>query len=273
MNKLIIIFIAGAFPILFFSCKKALGPIPFADGIDNSSPVDESSLPDHIKTDYKLVWNDEFNGASLNLSKWNYRLDGTQRTIGYLSHNNVSLNNVGQLVITASKGADGKYYTGMIGTEGIFEQRYGYFECRAMMPNSLGPHAAFWLNSPDNGKTFNPVVDGMEVDIFEYHRKTPNILHFNLHWNGYDANHQTKGLELNYPNIGSGYHTFGVEWTETAYIFYVDGVEKWRSTTPISKRSQYIILSTEITGWGGDPALGTYPDNTLFEYVRIYAKQ
>ncbi|MFV0606636.1 MAG: family 16 glycosylhydrolase [Niabella sp.] len=241
---------------------------------DNNLQLDESFVPASIKANYNLVWQDEFDGATLNLSKWNYRADGQQRTIGWNNRSNVSLNNKGQLEIKVTKDvSSGKYYTGMISTDGIFMPKYGYFECRAKMPGTIGPHSAFWLQSNSVGKTLNPEVDGTEIDIFEYHRKAPTTVHLNLHWNGYGVNHQNEGRQINHPSIGSGYHVFGLEWTDTEYVFYVDGVEKWRTGTALSKRAEYIILSTEVTGFGGDPALGTYPDITSFDYVRVYQKK
>lgn len=261
--------------IALSSCKKKSAPIPFSpdDGLDHSSQIDESHLPSHIQQQYKMVWNDEFNGSSLNSAKWKYRLDGTQRTVSWLNRNNVSVNGLGQLVISSTKGDDGRYYTGMVATEGLFEQKYGYFECRMQMHKGLAVHSAFWLQSSDLGKTLNPAVDGVEIDIVEYLRTNPDDYFINLHWNGYGADHQTTGTTVNYPDIGEGYHIFGVEWTDKEYIFYVDGVEKWRTSTALSQRSEFIILSTEITGWAGPAETGTYPDKTYFDYVRVYTKK
>ena len=84
------------------------------------------------------------------------------------------------------------------------------------------------------------------------------------------ANHKTTGKQIPITGIESGFHTFGLEWTKDAYIFYIDGKETWRSTSAVSQRNEYLILSTELTGWGGDPALGNFPDAVTFDYVRVY---
>lgn len=230
-------------------------------------------LPANILSDYSLFWSDEFEGSSLDLTKWNYRADGAVRNLGTVSRNNSALNGSGQLAIKVTKAADGKYYIGQVGTQGLFETTYGYFECRAKMNTSLGPHVAFWLQSPGYGGLTNPAVDGTEIDIFEFHRKNPVTVFHNLHWNGYGDQHQTLGRTYNYPAVQTGYHTFGLEWTDQEYIFYVDGVETWRTPAALSKRSEFIILSAELTGWGGDPALGTFPDAVYFDYVRVYKKK
>jgi len=229
-----------------------------------------SILPDHIKSGYQMVWNDEFDGTSVNMAKWNFRAEGTVRNYGTVSRQTISLDGSGHLAIKVTKDSNGKYYIGELGTAGIYEPTYGYFECRAKMNKQLGPHVAFWLQSSDMGKTLNPTVDGTEIDIFEYHMKTPAIVYHNLHWNGYGTNHQTIGKQVPYPDIQSGYHQFGLEWTKDEYIFYIDGKETWRTATAVSQRGEYLILSTELTGWGGDPALGNFPDEVIFDYVRVY---
>ena len=50
----------------------------------------------------------------------------------------------------------------------------------------------------------------------------------------------------------------------------VNGQEIWRTTTAVSHRPQYMILSTELIGWGGDPAQSAFPDCVIFDYVRVY---
>lgn len=267
MQKLL--FVLMLFSISAGNCSKKSGAVPFPP----KDSLDVSLTPAFVLANYDLTWNDEFNGTSLNLSKWNYRDDGVLRSLGTVAKSNTSLNGNGQLLIKVTKDANGKYFIGQIGTQGLFEQAYGYFQCRAKMNTSLGPHVAFWLQSPDLGKTLDPAVDGAEIDIFEYHRKKPGSVFHNLHWNGYGVNHQSTGTEISIPSITSGYHTFGLEWTDKEYVFYVDGVETWRISSALSKRKEYIILSAELTGWGGDPSSGSFPDEVTYDYVRVYKKK
>jgi beta-glucanase (GH16 family) len=230
----------------------------------------QSNLPPHIKSGYQLVWSDEFDGTTVNLSKWNYRAEGTVRNYGTVSRQTISLDGKGNVSIKVTKDSNGKYLIGELGTSGIYDPTYGYFECRAQMNKTMGPHVAFWMQSNDLGKTLEPVKDGTEIDIFEYHRKSPGIVFHNLHWDGYGVNHKTTGKQVPTVGIETGFHTFGLEWTKDVYVFYVDGKETWRTTSAVSQRSEYLILSTELTGWGGDPALGIFPDEVLFDYVRVY---
>lgn len=262
MNLLFLLFLL--LPVSLWSCNKS------DDQIIQSEKPFESLLPEHLKAFYQLVWNDEFDGNTIDLKKWNYRGEGTIRNYGIVSRQTISLDGKGHVSIKVTKDSSGKYYIGELGTQGIYETTYGYFECRAKMNQQMGPHVAFWLQSPDLGKTGDPAKDGTEIDIFEYHRKEPGTVHHNLHWDGYGVNHKSTGKKIPTAGIESGYHVFGLEWNEKEYIFYVDGKETWRTSTAVSQRSEYLILSTELTGWGGDPALGNFPDEVVFDYVRVF---
>jgi len=251
-------------PATLWSCNKSDEQSPQPD------KTVESVLPAHLEDTYQMVWNDEFDGTTVDLSKWNYRAEGTVRNYGTVSRQTISLDGKGHVSLKVTKDSNGKYYIGELGTQGIYEPTYGYFECRAKMNLQMGPHVAFWLQSPTMTKVGDPATNGTEIDIFEYHRKTPQILYHNLHWDGYGADHKTTGQKNTIPGIDSGFHTFGLEWNPSQYIFYVDGKETWRTTTAVSNRSEYLILSTELTGWGGDPALENFPDEVVFDYVRVF---
>ncbi len=248
------------FSILFIACFS----------VCNQRVSSENLQPTFNISDYNLIWQDEFDGATLNTAKWNYRAENTIRNYATVSRNTIVLDGQGHVVISVTKDINGTYYVGELGTQGIFETTYGYFECRAKMNSQLGPHVAFWLQSPTMSNVGDPAINGTEIDVFEYHRKTPTSLYHNLHWNGYGTNHQTIGTQFVWSGIDNGYHTFGLLWTSTTYTFYVDGVQTWQTTTAVSQRSEYMILSTELTGWGGTFISSTFPDNFTVDYVRVY---
>ena len=227
----------------------------------------------YLRNGYQLVWQDEFEGESLDLKKWEYRQAGVLRNLGRVVKENVRLDGKGNLLIELRKEGN-EYKIGQIGTEKSYKTRYGYFECKAKMNHELGPHVAFWLQTPTMGKVLgNPSQSGVEIDIFEYHRKEPSTVHHNLHWDGYGADHKSTGSKIAVPSVASGFHTFGLLWTEKEYIFYVDGKETWRTITAISNVDEYLILSLELTGWGGDPSKAILPDEVVYDYVRVYQQK
>lgn len=234
------------------------------------SAHERSTIPLHLRNKYRLVWNDEFDGTSIDTAKWNFRAEGTLRNFATVSRKTITVDGKGNALIMVTADSSGNYFVGQLGTMNIFETRFGYFECRAKMNKSIGPHVAFWLQSEDIGKTGNPCVNGTEIDIFEYHRKDPGAVYHNLHWDGYGSEHKTTGIRVPFPGIEKDYHTFGLEWNEKEYVFYIDGKETWRTDTALSCREQYLILSTELTGFGGEPRPEYYPDTVVFDYVRVY---
>src|SRR5699024_7442670 len=161
---------------------------------------------------------------------WNYRAEGDTRNFADVSRKTISMNGEGKVSIAVTEDEEGNYQVGQLGTEGLFETTYGYFETRAKMNKELGPHIAFWLQSPTMTKTDdNPKDNGSEVDIFEYHRVTKDTVHHNIHWNGYGPEHKQIGEQVHVPGIDEGYHTFGLLWTPEKYVFYVDGEKTWET--------------------------------------------
>ena len=84
---------------------------------------------------YHLVWIDQFNGNSLDTTKWNVRGIGPRR-VGYNSAEAVKVEE-GFLKLYALKKGD-SILAGAVGTARHFNTRYGYFECRAQLQKSIG---------------------------------------------------------------------------------------------------------------------------------------
>jgi beta-glucanase (GH16 family) len=196
-----------------------------------------------------------------------------------------------------------RHYSGMISTQKVglagFEQQYGYFEARVKFNSSPGQWSAFWLQSPTLGNPVgDPATAGVAMDVAEHRARcvsapspTPpelcapendisNRIQQGLDWDGYG--HDSKATrKLSYPLAGLGndsWHTWALRWTSTALTFYYDGAEIWCQTGPISRRSEYIILSSEVgqffagtippAGYGSREATTT---NMEVDYVRVWS--
>jgi len=238
-----------------------------------------------------LTFSDEFTETNLDISKWMYRELGTKRNDAWYVKDAVSIED-GNLKISvySKKESDGtiKHYAGMIATQGLFLQKQGYFESRIKFKTESGEWGAFWLQSPNMGKEGLSDEDaGTEIDVVEHRvvdqsgKDVSNLLSHTIHWGGYGVNHKSVNFQKNSSGIANGYHIYAVEWTENAYIFYLDGVEthRWERTNevPISQTPEYIILSCEAhdSSWAGNiPSIG-YKEGEcymLVDYVRVYLK-
>lgn len=220
--------------------------------------------------EYELYWSDEFEGETLDSDKWGYRNLGPRRD-GINVEETVRLDGEGRLVLTTKRVGD-EFHTAMIGTQGKFETRFGYFECRVLFQREVGHWSAFWLQSPTINQVGDPRINGTEIDIFEYLANHPHTLHMNLHWDGYGERHKTTGRKHECESLTEGWRVIGLEWTPDEYRFYLDGEEVWRTDQAVSHREQYIILSLEVGAWAGDIYEANLPDSVLFDYIRVYKK-
>ena len=243
------------------------------------------------------TWSDEFDGSSLDPTRWSYRATGT-RFDGDLTPDAVSVGN-GVLTIKTYTEA-GEHHSGMISTQrrgsAGLEQTYGTFEARVKFHSSPGQWSAFWLQSPTIGSPLgDPASAGVETDIAEHRvlcepvpspatcaagEDISNRTQRALIWDGYGSDRKAS-VKLSDPLAGLGndsWHTFALRWTPTEMTFYYDGAAIWSTSGPISRRSQYIILSSEVGRFfaGAIPAAGygsreTSSTNMQVDYVRVWA--
>jgi len=247
-----------------------------------------------------LTWSDEFNGTSLDLTRWSYRATGPRRD-GILTPEAVSVGD-GKLTVRTYTEL-GQHFSGMIGTQKLgltgFEQAYGWFEARVKFDNAPGQWSAFWLQSPTIGfPAGDPARAGVEMDIAEHRARcvdapspaqagvcsadndiSDRIQHARI-WDGYGADSKS-AVKLSDPLAGLGngsWHTWALHWTPTDLTFYYDGTPISTETGPISQRSEYIVLSSEIGHLfaGGIPPNGygsptTTTTTMQVDYVRVWS--
>ena len=239
-----------------------------ACGIARSQPSQEFLPPAPAGQQWKLVWQDEFDGKELDESKWN-RLGDWKRRDGYWVKEDAYLDGKGSLVLRTRK--DGNRYTcGAVNTKGKFEHAFGYYVARCKLPKQEGHWPAFWLMAGGVNTVGNEGRDGTEIDIIEVPWRDGRLT-VNLHWDGYGKEHKSAGTNFSRPGIMEGWHTFGLLWLTTEYVFYVDGQETWRSSAGgVSQVPEFIKLTEEIGKWGGEIEKASLPDYCEVDYVRVY---
>ncbi len=232
---------------------------------------------------YYLVWGDEFNGSSLDPTKW-WVWNQADRS-GYTVPDAVTVGG-GYLTITTYS-TNGSNYSAIVSSDARFRERYGYVESSIEFNSSPGMFSDFWLQSANNGEFIgNPAASGAELDICE-HRATDagdvddisGMVTIDLHWNGYGSNEKTASSGLVGSGLGAGFHTYGCLWNSTNYAVSIDGVQTWSTNAGISQRTEIILLSCEVDsnsfcgivpsgGYGNFLASTT---TTVVDYVRFYA--
>jgi beta-glucanase (GH16 family) len=142
-----------------------------------------------VPNGYVKVFGDEFNGSSLDLSKWWTRYIYDNGMLDSLNDekeryredgNHVMTGSTLKLVARKTEGAtsDARIYkSGMIRSK--ITMKFGYFEARIKVPGAMGVWPAFWLNS--DARADGHLAWPPEVDIFEFVNNgkddRPNMLH------------------------------------------------------------------------------------------------
>ena len=247
------------------------------------------AMPSHAPSPQscRLTFSDDFNGTgTADKTKWiskEYnRRPNESGPDGYWLKENARLDGEGNLVISTrqipnrNKDSDPyDYASGMVSTQGLFEQQYGRFEIRARLPRQSGWWAAFWLfNKTDIGID----EDSQEIDILEGFGWTDEIRNAH-HRKMRGGSTISRDNKTTIAGIGEGFHTYRLDWSEVEYIYSVDGQEVWRS--PIGQPSTmplYIKLTGEVSTkdwlttdkWAGKLNPGNFPDNFVIDYVRVW---
>ncbi|MCB9256644.1 MAG: glycoside hydrolase family 16 protein [Chitinophagales bacterium] len=231
-----------------------------------------SSFAQLARSNYDLVWQDEFDGDYLDMNKWSLRAPGARRD-AYNTLDAITVQK-GFLAIRSFVRND-SVFTGMISTKNKFENCYGYYEMRCLLPQATGHWASFWLQTPDMGKYIGDVAKaGAEVDIFEFLPNKSRQIHHTLHFDGYEKDHKVRHkLVKNRKFNSQEWHTFGLLWTENGYSFFVDDKLNFTVNEGISKRDQFIILSLEVGKWAGELEKDKLPDYFIIDYVRVYKRK
>ena len=265
--------------------------LPYAPTKVDAATTSTSASNDNNR--WELVWSDEFNGTSLDLTKWAYETGSAYNNEAqYYTKNNVSVSN-GTLKITAKKeNKNGYEYTsGRIETiteagEALFSTKYGKIEARIKLPAGTGLWPAFWMQ-PVERKYGTWPLSG-EIDIMEARGRILNEANAALHYGELAPLNQHVGGKYTFPSGTdiTDYHIYAVEWREKEIIWSIDGVEYFSTSDWYTKKDGvvaeypapfnqefYLILNLAV---GGDydnlklPADSEIPATMEVDYVRVY---
>lgn len=263
-------------------------------------PVDEDPGPGPGTA--ALVWHDEFDGPTLDLTRWK-TFSGLYNTPYCVQDYTARSDNVrvenGHLVLEAHpEASNGQDYTsGMVvsndvreaassSTRGNTAWRYGRFEMRARVPDAPGLWPAFWMRPADG--VYGGWPRSGEIDILEYAGPTPTswsdrrIVH-DLHWWSDTARNNNGSYGQATPVTAAWldeFHTFAVEWGPTGFRWYVDGRLSHEATGGWSApgapapapfdQDFFITLNLQVGGWAGPVADQQLPGAFEIDWVRVY---
>lgn len=228
--------------------------------------------------EYELTFEDEFNGTELDASKWVRSPQWKRQDLNnYWDDSMTWLDGKGNLIVGMSYDSENdRYLSGAVETKGLFEQAYGYYEIRCTVNNTPGYWTAFWLMGDCVLNETRGGVNGTEIDIMETPYYAKKQVQNTLNWDGYGAAHKYEGKVSDIDIYDGEYHIFSLLWKKNEYVFYVDGVETWRTKAAkalgICREPLYMIISSETGSWTGVPDPNDLPDNMKVDYVRVYSE-
>jgi len=165
-----------------------------------------------------------------------------------------------------------------------FAQLYGWFECRCKMPSAeSGILTAFWMNPIDpkylrlttNGGTRVSADESYEIDIVEWAAPQPTIMSTDTHFGANLAANQHDHISVDAKiDLSKDFHTYAVDWDQDRVIWYLDGIERRRSThSPKAAMFVYLTIMQNNSSWMGTvPTNPIYPIDFEVDYVRVYSR-
>jgi beta-glucanase (GH16 family) len=238
-----------------------------------------------------LVWSDEFDGKTLDYSKWGVAEDafggGNQELQIYTDRaKNVRVED-GQLILEAHRdnadisGTVREYSSGKIRTKHRGDWKYGRIEVRAKLPIGQGVWPAIWMLPTDDA--YGSWAASGEIDIMEYRGQNPSEVLGTLHYGGGWPKNTHSGSSFVLPTgtFHENFHVFAIEWSEGKMVWSIDGKPyqtqtKWHSEggdfpAPFDQRF-YLLLNLAIGGnfLGNPDATTQFPQQFLVDYVRVY---
>ncbi len=242
----------------------------------------------------RLVWSDEFEGESIDSTKWSFNLgDGCQlgenlcgwgnNELQYYTdrEENVYLQN-GNLVIKARK--ENPFYEGYQYTSSRLVSKnkgdwtFGRVDVRAKMLLGKGLWPAIWMLPTDT--VYGGWPKSGEIDIMEYLGDRPSEVLGTIHY-GHDFwRYNSQSIALDEGTFAEDFHVFSVLWTDQCIQFQMDGknigVPNTRSTVlPTTwpfDQNFHMILNIAVGGnLPGNPDASTiFPQTMEVDYVRVY---
>jgi beta-glucanase (GH16 family) len=249
---------------------------------------------------WKLIWQDEFNGSNLDGNRWTVREAPSEINgeLPYFRKQNVYLEN-GNLVIKTNRESFGgrEYTSGHVDTRGKFSfgptasQKTGSWrvEVKALFPSGRGVKPDIWTLHPNCmaytncGGYWPPEFDLAEM-LGQETKKVYQSFHYGKYYQARWPDNTSDTKFQIVTDTATNSHVYAVEWdarsaTDIEVRLLTDGVVTNTISSaklgyvPYDEAMQLIIATTVGGGWAGPPDFGTvFPQYTKIDYVKYYTR-
>ncbi len=234
---------------------------------------------------WTLVLDEEFSGTTLNRALWS-TCTGNVLGLGCaggggeislhlpddVQVDNGTLRLKGQRRnVTDAYNTAHAYTAGAISSREGFSFQYGYFEARMKVPTGRGMWSGLFT-LPIDPRSTSPEIDAVEIL-----GNNSKLAYLTQHYETMPGQGgQSQGEYSEAADFALGWHTFGVDWKPDALIWYIDGVERFRSTANLPAEPMYLIASLAVgAAWNGNeqPDANTlFPNALEIDYIKVWQR-
>lgn len=243
---------------------------------------------DYEALSYELVFQDEFQGDSLNLDHWDFDIGGSgwgnNELQYYTAGDNVTVEDGFMTITLREEAYEGMDYTSTrLVTRNKVDILYGKIEVRAKLPQGLGTWPAIWMLPTD--WEYGGWPESGELDIVEHVGYDQDTIHASVHTESYYFKKNTqKQSTIQLEGVSEEFHTYFIEWLPDVVYMGVDGevYHEYRPTDYVSNPSykewpfdkrMHLLLNIAWGGdWGGAKGIddSALPQEMVVDYVKIY---
>ena len=232
-----------------------------------------------------LILQDEFNGSTLDGSKWTHEI-GTgsngwgNNELQYYREENTSVED-GYLTIEARNESFGgmNYTSSRLISKDKQSFKYGRVDIRATLPEGQGLWPALWMlgnNFPSVGWPACGETDIMEMIGGGEGRD--DVTYGTIHWDDNGSNADFGGsVQLSSGKFSDEFHVFTITWDARDIRWYLDD-EQFQvvNITPAAMsefhQEAFFIFNVAVGGnWPGSPNASTvFPQQMIVDYIRVF---
>jgi len=237
-------------------------------------PPAVTPMPTGVPGDWALKFDGEFNGTSLDTTKWSTGWYGSGITPpandqeddcydpAQVTEGGGALS-LSLIQESENCGQDEQYASGLVSTMGKFSFTYGFVEARVWLPAVPGSpgEVANWpsvwadgQNWPEDGEI--DIAEGISGQVCAHLHNAPDP-------EGIGAGGGTGCPSGTYT---SGWHTFAADWEPGVITYYYDGVDIGSVTSGVTSAPMFLVLDYAAQGNADAPATMKVQDMRVWQH-------
>lgn len=263
------------------------------------------AAPSGARLAQELVYSDDFDGATLDPTRWSYEVGGSIRNGEAQAYTdrpeNVAIE-AGELILTArAEALDGAAFTsGSVNSEGRFSFTFGRVEARIAAPLGQGCSSAFWMLPEAPAPAVRSCLEGAgcydgtwpawgDMTIANQQSQLPDQVLGTASYGIWDdalegVTHGVSGNAVASVDDPTEYHTYALEWGPARLEWFIDDVRVRTLALPpndmyapegIDPFSQpfHVRLNLAVGGLDQAPDPADYPQRMRVDWLRVWQWQ